>query len=347
MSLFGQGPRHPPCRLYTPHRLPLHENPCKSTPTLACPHRPRNYHSVNLHEASAILALASLSACSRPAPDASWHLIQGPEGPVWRADSGPWRAEVEPARARLSYLGPREGPNLLNRPPGPPSPAEMGGHRVWLGPQTEWPAMWPPPSHWEFEPAARVLSQPQGLLEIATPPGNPQAPELLRTYQWKNNQLVCGVFWQEQSATGRQAIHILQIRADATVRARPHPHASPAYVRLPLSSRPTTETTFPTPPHILSQQNGEFTLIRRDKEEKLGFPVQPLHAAFPGLEIILHPGRWIGIESGDPDHGFRSHVYLGPHDWPVLEIEQLSPRLTPARPGTTVGHEIIIELRRP
>jgi hypothetical protein len=300
------------------------------------------------------LAIASLAlglcGCDFPRTEKearnNWQRVEGPEGEVWRSDRGRWRAEIEPHRGRLSFLGLVSGPNLLNRPPGPPDVLQFGGHRIWLGPQTEWPVMWPPPSVWEMKPAARVQLRDDGILELQTGDGGEKAPLLTRTYHWKSEGwLVCGVSWLETRPEGRQSIQILQIDRQAEVVALPGSFAAAprGYVRMPITKRKTTEREFPVPSHV--RVEGDAVIMRLEsEEEKLGFPVQPLLTRWKDVELRLHPGRWQGAEAGDPDEGFRAHVYLGSKDWPVLEIEQLSPRLRPSAPGTAVSHTVEIEL---
>lgn len=296
---------------------------------------------------AAIVGLALLfSGC---AVSSGWREVPSKSGSVWRSESGGWRADMDPARGRLSYLGPREGPNFLNAPAVPPDLLQLGGHRVWLGPQWEWKPVWPPPRNWEMAPARSVRLRPGNILEVESSGGVGNAVAIRRTYRWRGQgRLECGVSWQENTARGRQSVQIFQVAAGAVFEARPGPGSSTprGFVRLPLAGRPTTETTFAWPRQ--ARQAGDRVLLgRMPEEEKLGFPPQTLSARWPEGQLRLHPGRITGWASGDPDHGFPSQVYLGGDAWPVLEIEQLSPRLRPWRTGGRVGHTVLVELRKP
>ncbi len=294
-----------------------------------------------------ILALAILFSGCAVSP--GWREVPGKGGPVWRSESGGWRAEVDPSRGRLSYLGPSAGPNLLYSPAEPPDSLQMGGHRVWLGPQFDWKPFWPPPRNWEMMPAESIKLRAGNLLEVESPGGVGEAVAIRRTYRWRGDgRLECGVSWQETSDRGRQAIQIFQVDAAAVVEAHPAPGPSAprGFVRLPLAGRPTTETIFAFPRQAKVALNRVF-LRRGREEEKLGFPEQTLFARWPVGQLRLHPGRINGRVVGDPDGGFPTQIYLGAHDWPVLEVEQLSPRLLPWLPGGRVSHTVLVELRRP
>lgn len=266
---------------------------------------------------------------------------------VWRADSGIWRAEVDPSRGRLAYLGPRNGPNFLNAPAVPSDRLQLGGHRVWLGPQTEWKPFWPPPENWEMAPALTVKLRRPDLLEVESPAGTGDAVAIRRTYRWSaNGRLECGVSWEERTRRGRQAMQIFQLAGDVVFEAIPKPTGSVprGFVRLPIGSRPATETIFPLPRQ--ATRSGDRILLRRKSaEEKLGFPTQTLSARWPQGALLLRAGRIKGKTVEEPDRGFNAQIYLGGDDVPLLEFEQLSPRLIPWRPGDRVGSTVLLELR--
>jgi len=297
-----------------------------------------------LARAASCIVLGWIGAgCTTPG---AWRKVPTPDGLVWRADRGLWRAEVEPSRGRLTFLGPVGGKNFLNRPPSSPSGLEFGGHRAWIGPQTEWKAFWPPPANWEMSPAQAVTLRRGQRLEVLSPQGSDEAPAIRRTYRWRRDGLLeCEMSWREKSAGGRQAINIFQVSNDAIVeaRARPSPAARRGFVLLPIAGRPGVQAAFPLPTQITVQR--DRVLLRRGRdEEKVGFLEQTLIARWPQGEMRLHPGHIRGVKRGEPEKGFRAQVYLGSGPWPVVEIEQLSPRLRPRFPSATVGQAVRVEL---
>jgi hypothetical protein len=312
--------------------------------------REANYSPGVCHLCLLLGMMLTLSGCQKDekfsTPVGLWERYPGPEGEVWRSESGIWRAEVEPSRGRLVYLGELSGPNLLNRPPGPPDNTQFGGHRIWLGPQTEWKVIWPPPLAWEMSPSAKVEVLKRGILQLTTIDSGDGTAVLTRSYRWiGEGRLECQVTWKAPHPQGYQSIQIVQLAGEPVVEARPlpRPDAPRGFVRLPLTSRPKMEKNFVVPSHI-RPRNGQVEMHRTGEEEKLGFPGQVLTAKWKNHELRLHPGSFEGRESGDPDEGFRSQIYLGPEAWPVLEMEQLSPRLQPINRGSSVSHKVMIEL---
>lgn len=292
-----------------------------------------------------LLAFAlSLSGC---ASRSDWKPVSTPSGTVWRADRGAWRAEVEPSRGRLTFLGKIDGKNLLNRPRVPVNNLDFGGHRLWLGPQAEWTPIWPPPANWESAPAASVRLLKSGWLEVLSPVGPKGEAAIRRSYRWSREGLFASsVSWKETSSLGRQAMNILQVENSATVlaRAKPSAHAPLGFARIPTEAGQVVETKIARPRVAFIRGNQVF-LRRGGNQEKLGFLPQPLTARWRTVELIMHPGRVWGLVGSEPDDGFRSQVYLGSDEWPVLEIEQFTPRLRPILPGFAVGQTVTIELR--
>lgn len=278
-----------------------------------------------------------------------WKEVRTTDRQVWRADCGRWRAEVEPSRGRLTFLGKIGGKNLLLRPEGPPSDLEFGGHRVWLGPQTEWKALWPPPPEWESRRADTVKLKAGGQLEVASPENSVKVPSIRRIYRWSRPGLLeCRVVWAEEERDGRQSVNVLQLADGAIVEAKasPNPSAPNGFVQIPLSGPLAPVARFAVPAQ--AKVTGNRVLMRRaSSEAKLGFPVQTLTARWPDAVLVLRPGRTEGRVTGDPDSGFRSHVYLGPDEWPVMEIEQLSPKLSAWKKGRDVSFTVSIELDEP
>ncbi|MDX2079255.1 MAG: hypothetical protein SFU53_00580 [Terrimicrobiaceae bacterium] len=291
-----------------------------------------------------LAAMLLLTGCTA---SREWQRGRSEDGAkVWRADSGGWTAEVEPTRGRLTFLGPTGGRNFLLRPE--PDGLGFGGHRVWLGPQTEWPVFWPPPANWENKAAARTRQTRDGTLIVDGADGGPQSPAIRREYRWiSDGALECTVSWKETTTKGRQAIQILKIDPKAEVFAERAPTKSAplGFIQLPIAGRPATHTHFAPSDHVKIQ--GRSVRFRRAQaEEKFGVPSQSLIARWADAEIHLHPRGQFGRAVGEPDGPFSSHIYLGAHDLEVVEIEQLSSRLVPERPGGRVGHSMLVELRR-
>lgn len=289
-----------------------------------------------------LVLLGLLSGCAQRG---TWQQTKKGDSEVWRSDLGIWRAEVDPLRGRLTFLGTVGGDNLLLYPPGPPSDLEFGGHRIWLGPQSEWPTAWPAPKNWESQPAASVRVIRGGALEVLSPEAR-DFPSIRRTYHWsRSGLLICKSSWNEHQLRGRQAIHILQMAEGMTLTAKANKTAKVprGFVKLPISNRPEIQTHFKSPPHV-NRSGNQLEFRRWKTEEKFGFSVQTLIASRPGEELRLHPGKHRGIVTGYPDHGFLTQIYLGSDQWPVTEIEQLSPRLAPKKPGGTVEYSVAMEL---
>jgi hypothetical protein len=143
-------------------------------------------------------------------------------------------------------------------------------------------------------------------------------------------------------------MQIFQLAGDVVFEAIPKPTGSVprGFVRLPIGSRPDTEKIFPLPRHATRSGN-RILLRRKSAEEKLGFPTQTLSARWPQGELLFHPGRIKGRIVEEPDQGFNAQIYLGGDDMPLLEFEQLSPRLIPGQPGERVGSTVLLELRSP
>jgi hypothetical protein len=196
-------------------------------------------------------------------------------------------------------------------------------------------------------PARSVKLLQPDLLEVESAGGSGNAVPIRRTYRWiAKGRLECGVSWEEKLSRGRQSMQIFQLADGAVFEARPKPTATVplGFVRLPIGPRPTTEKIFPWPKQ--ASESGNRVLLRRGaEEEKLGFPTQTLSARWPQGELFFHPGWIEGKISEDPDDGYNAQIYLGGGDVPLLEFEQLSPRLIPQHPGARVGHTVELELR--
>ena len=262
--------------------------------------------------------------------------------PAYASSSAGWHAIVSVTRARLMHFGP-DGTdvNLLLAPPSRENRNRLGGHRLWLGPQTHWKAFWPPPPSWEYrEPAA--VTQADGVLRLAMEPTGDDWPQLTRTYHWNGPTLVCGA----ESAGGSrpaQFIHILQVSPSVIVSGRVHPEPDfPAgYARLTSTVSPFA-ARFPPPPHA-SLAGDVLTLRHTGEVGKFGFRPQALVGLIGDYELQVGRGAQIGETVGEPDSGFHAQVYLSGANEAFAEIEQLSPLFAAGGPArfemTLTGRE--------
>lgn len=261
----------------------------------------------------------------------------------WTGEAGGWRFTVDPARARLIEAAPAGGRNVLLR----------GGHRVWLGPQSEWPKFWPPPSDWESARAESVdLSQDGRVLRVRLPRSDERFPALVRLYRLEEDGLDLGAQW-ESAGKSYQLIQILQVRPDAvaTLRLVSTESAPAGFGLLPLAKRPGLILDASRPAQLRRGGDADaveppWELFFDGVEEKLGVAPQVLRVRFPeGTAFDLEPARFSSaMETGPaPDAGLFTHIYLGAQAWAMMEVEQLSPRLTPAAGEREV--EVWVKLR--
>lgn len=251
-----------------------------------------------------------------------------------------WRAVVSVERARLVYFGSIDGGNnLLFVAVGPNNPAGWGGHRLWLGPQAEWPGGWPPPKAWEASAAASVKMAGDRLQLILADAGDGW-PKLSREYFWKDHRLHCGACTSGGTRPA-QMIHILQVPPDAVVEVAPivSEPAPRGYVQLHLGRQPSPQGKFPPPPHVT--EAGEKLQLRfLNRTEKLGFMPQTLVARIGSTTLRVSRGECEGTVAGVPDDGFATQVYLGSGASQLIELEQLSPRWTT---GGDAQFEVVLE----
>ncbi|MBC8041429.1 MAG: hypothetical protein H7Y06_12865 [Opitutaceae bacterium] len=254
----------------------------------------------------------------------------------WNASVAGWTLTVEYQRARLTELIPPGGTNLLL----------AGGHRVWLGPQTTWPVFWPAPSDWENSAATAVTRSSDGrTLELTLPRTDPRWPALTRRYTLTRDGVTLIASWTDDG-TPRQAIHILQTRADTRVEATATPtESAPLGVGLlALNSRRglilnqpiTADFADPIAPLRWSFHSGT-------REEKFGLPPQDLRTP----DFTLERGQIAsGISTAPVDAGLHSQIYLGsPGQWAMVEIEQVSPLLRAQNLGGEVIFQAHLRLR--
>lgn len=257
--------------------------------------------------------------------------------------SSGWKAIVSLERGRLVHFGPAgSDANLVFAPTTRDDPAGWGGDRVWLGPQTQWSQIWPPPAAWEHS-GAESFNASSGTLRLVMPDAGDGWPRLARTYSWNGKVLACGV---ELSGGTRsaQVIHIVQVPRQAVVNvtASPGKIAPHGYVQLTSSVAPRFATDFPPPPQVTA--NGRaLTLRHTDRVQKLGFTPQALNAHETTLGFTVSRGEQHGTIAGEPDAGFFTQVYLGGPE-PFIELEQLSPSFSP---GADASFTIELEGRAP
>jgi hypothetical protein len=281
-----------------------------------------------LHRAATLGLLLGVLFAAGPAPAADWKPTEWNGEPAWASQSEGWRAVVSTARARLMHFGPENSEiNLLLAPASRENRNRLGGHRLWLGPQTGWKDFWPPPDAWEYrEPQG--LSNGQGELRLVMAKTPDDWPWLVRTYHWDGPRLVCGAEFVG-GARPAQFIHILQVPAETVVRAtvRPEEGYPAGYVRLLSTAGPFTARFVP-PPHA-ALAGDELSLRHTGAVGKYGFRPQPLVGRLGDYELTVSRGAQKGVVVGEPDEGFHAQVYLSDSQGPFAEIEQLSPLFAP------------------
>jgi hypothetical protein len=267
-----------------------------------------------------------------------WHATHwnGEEAVTSKNDG--WMAIVSIDRARLVWYGPVGGPNLLFSTATRDDPAGWGGHRLWLGPQHDWPAYWPPPGAWEHSRAKSVALDQHNRLRLELFEAGNGWPKLARTYRWHGADMICGAE-MEGGKRPAQVIQIVQIPKSSLVHvaAFPDAFAPRGYVRLPAGSVQQLTTEFQPPPQVSG--NGHLLELHYNGTvEKLGFAPEVLGATDGPWKLGVVRGPHTGHPESEPDHGYFSQVFLGSHE-PFIELEQLSP-MFPA--GETATFEIAL-----
>lgn len=264
-------------------------------------------------------------------------------GPRWTAsedgrfyaETNGWSLAVHSDRARLAELVPPGGEvNVL----------AAGGHIVWLGPQAEWAREWPPPRDWHRAAAERIERRDRGrTLRVVGAHTDPSHPRIVRDYTLRSDGLDLTVRWQGDS-TARQIVQIIQLLPETKVHvvAEPTPELPHGVGHLPLvPARDPLRVDLAPEPRFVSRGSAPDRLVlhRGDGDAKYGFPPRELWAELPsGARLGLAPGPWEGAWVETLDAGLTTQVYLGRADLEFVEIEQLSPRLRPARTGEAVSH---------
>ncbi len=300
---------------------------------------------VRLFRALGAAVASALVVPALAADGGSWAPLAWNGEDAWASERAGWRVVVSVDRGRLVHFGPANtGENLLFAPPTRDGPNGWGGHRVWLGPQAEWPAVWPPDPAWEATAAATATVDGDRLeLRMETSAGD--WGSLTRVYSWQDDGLACAV-QVRGGARAAQVIQIMQVRADAAVRvqARPEARTPHGFVVLEIGSEDQVRRTFPWPLGVLREGGRGLVLRTSGTVVKLGFAPQPLVAKLGEVELALAPGAHTGRVVGEIDDGFTTQVYLGRSGVPFLELEQLSPRFAA---GEDASATILLGGRRP
>jgi hypothetical protein len=244
---------------------------------------------------------------------------------AYAGTSSGWKAIVSVDRARLVYLGSADGTaNLLFSTPTLENPVGWGGHRLWLGPQTNWGGKgWPPPDAWEKSAAATVEIR-GNQLRLSLPATGDGWPNAMREYEWKDGSLLCNARTHGGTRPA-QIIHILQVPSSARVvlDAVFTPEAPQGYVLLHLGRSPSPQTKF-GPRTQIKTQDGKLHISFDGTSEKIGTKPQALVATIGRYQLRVARSDVSGQSAGTPDVGFVTQVYLGRKAEPIIELEQLS-----------------------
>ncbi len=273
------------------------------------------------------LLMASVVPLSRGADLAppTWQRVQWHGEDSLTSTSQGWKAIISLVRARLVHFGPADHEiNLLFETADRANPAGWGGHRLWLGMQKDWASIWPPPAAWESSAAARVTER-SGQLRLELSPVDDGWPDLVRTYQWHGDTLVCGAEFRGGSRPA-QFISIFQVprTAEILMRADPGLELPAGYVQLPSGAGPFARK-FSETEHVQRSATADIVRLRHlGHIAKLGFEPQTIIAHVAGYTLSVGRGPETGERVGEPDEGFHSQVYLGRADEPFIELEQLT-----------------------
>jgi hypothetical protein len=269
---------------------------------------------------------------SRATSPADWQPVLWHGEKSLAATSGGWHAVVSLDRGRLIQFSPAgSDTNLLFAPPTREDPAGWGGHKVWLGPQKTWAAVWPPPPAWEHS-AAQSHTIVDGTLRLRMPDGGDGWPQVTRTYRWDGSTLICGI---ELSGGTRaaQVISIMQVPPAnvITVAATAEPAAPQGFVLLPSLATSRFTTDFGALPQV-TRADSLLHLHYRHLVLKTGHRPQTITGRTDAFTLLVGRHTESGHVAGAPDEGFYTQVYLG-GDEPFIELEQLSPLYAPDQPA--------------
>lgn len=287
-----------------------------------------------------LVVILALSCVAR-AMAGGWTRTEWRGEKAWAAVSAHgWTALVSEERARLVSLTPPGcDVNLLFADL--KDKFSWGGHRFWLGPQTAWAVVWPPPVDWETSPAA-VVEADGGVLRVSHPHTDKNYPRVSRTYEWRGRVLHCTASWSDARFQG---IHILQVPTAAVVRVkRKVAESLPlGYVLLPIFRRPDVLTDREVSPAVARVEGDDIVLRYANVAEKIGVAPQEIVAEIGAHRLSLRRGRMDGMSATRPDLGMLTQVFLGSDESSFTEIEQLTPL---GGPGEAVS-EILLEPATP
>lgn len=289
-------------------------------------------------------ALATLIAMpsgsfAEPASDApNWTQTTWQDGAAFAIATARWRAVVSIERARLVAFGPAAdtSTNVIFSPKTMDAAIGWGGHRVWLGPQVDWRAIWPPDPAWEAS-APSAIRVEGSRLELQMPKSSDGWPRVTRVYEVDDGKLACRI---EVGAEGRRHYQIIQIIQtpppdDLTVPPTPTKAFPEGLVLLPpIDDRRKPLRADPLPPQVKVTTAG-IHLSQTAKSEKVGFLPSKLVAIYGDYALEVSPGTTTGTEVGQPDDGYYTQVYIGPTAIHVIELEQLSPLLKMGEAGSS------------
>jgi hypothetical protein len=246
------------------------------------------------------------------------------------SEAGGWRAVVSLERGRLVHFGPAEGEeNLLHVSPERGKDGGWGGHIAWLGPQIEWPAIWPPLAAWERSAAVDGVVR-DGWLELAMPESDGGWARLTRAYRWDGDALLCRVSLAGGTHAA-QVMQIVQVPASAVVRvaqATPSEAAPAGFYLLRVGVQDQVVREFSWPVHASREADGALTWRPTGVVIKVAFTPQTLVAKIGAYELSLSPSGETGAVAGAIDGGYTTQLYLGRAGTPFIELEQLSSRFT-------------------
>ena len=291
---------------------------------------------------SLLFACAAGGVLAQPAtPAPAWSAATWHDEPAMTSSAHGWKAVVSLARGRLVYFGSAErDANLLFATATREDPAGWGGHRLWLGPQSDWGKIWPPPAAWESR-GPESYTTADGQLRMVMPDAGDGWPRVTRTYRWQGATLACGAELSGGTKPA-QVIQIMQVPPTNVIDAaiRPEPAAPAGYVLLPAGQTPNRLTEF-APPAQVTRDGATVHLRYIAAILKPGFRPETLIGH--GGTTVLQVGRGAqsGVTVGEPDAGFLTQVYLGGHE-PFIELEQLSPLFAA---GSTARFEITLQAR--
>lgn len=267
-------------------------------------------------------AQMALAANWTPLPAPTWSPTTWNGEKAWQSTSRRWTAVFSEERSRLvAIMEDGSTENLLYA--SPKQSISWGGHRCWLGPQSNWKGGWPPPADWEASAAAE-LKVSNNRLTVVHPHTDKAYPQLTRTYEWRGGVLHCGVTWQGES---HYAVQILQIPRWSIVHLRGavEKKAPLGYALLTIYQRPEVLTDTKLSAAVGRVEGEDITLWHGYTSEKVGVAPQEITADIGDYQLKMRPGKAAGIGERATDLGLLTQVYLGNWENPFVEIEQLSP----------------------